>query len=227
MNWREARLIGFDVETAGNEPNGALDPIEGRIVQLAFTIYSPGGEIYGPEYERKCGLDGVDLPPSVSAIHHIWPEDVAGKPSADALMGELSSFLADFVAEDHVFIAYNGVFDCAFIYQAFKRCGMLDALPFDPYRVLDPLTFARSMSDHNRLPELASRLNVPTGGAHEACRDVRTTIQVMLTLADILKLPDDFDELLKLQEMHISAWEKRTKRCYREILLKVLPEVEK
>jgi DNA polymerase III epsilon subunit-like protein len=224
LNWREAYIIGFDVETAG--PDGAaLDPIEGRIVQLAFTVYTPGADTFGPEYERRCGSDGVLLTPDVTAIHRIQPEDIADKPPADELLEELGSFLSGFLADDHVFLGYNCPFDTAFLYQAFKRRNMLDLFPIEPYRVLDPLAFARKQWPHNRLPELAARLGIPTGGAHEACRDVRSTIQVMLRLADMLKLPTDFDALLEEQERCIQDWEQRFPHRYRDTLDKVLGNV--
>lgn len=221
MNWREARIIGFDVETAGPDRT-ALDPIQGRIVQLAFTIYTPGTDAFGPEYERRCGSDGVLLTPDVTDIHRIQPEDIANKPTADDLLDELVDFLSDFIGEDHIFLGYNVVFDVAFLYQAFKRRDMLAAFPIDPYRTLDPLTFARMQWPHNRLQELCARLGVPMGGAHEACKDVRSTIQAMLKLADELNLPEDFDALLKEQELCIQEWERQVPYRYRDTLEKVL-----
>lgn len=215
MNWRESYIIGFDVETTG------FDPINGRIVQIAFTIYNPGGDAFGPEYERRCGSDGVELPAEVSQIHGIWPEDIADKPPADDLLEELLSFLSDFRAENYVLLAFNAPFDVSFLYQAFKR----RYLPFpidDPMRVLDPLPFARSRWKYNRLPELAARLGVPTGGVHEACKDVRSTIQVMFRLGEELGLPDDFDTVLSEQEKHVRVWEERVPHRYRDMLEKVL-----
>lgn len=216
MNWREARIIGFDVETTG------LDPVKDRIVQLAFTIYDPGRDAFGPEYERLCGSDGVELRSDVSSIHGILPEDIAGRPPADSFMEELLSFLSDFREEDYLFLAYNGGFDAAFLLQACRRSYQPYPID-DPLRVLDPLTFARSRWDHNRLPELAANLGVPSGGTHEACKDVRLTIQCMHKIGELLKLPDDFDTLLAEQEKCIKWWEKETSHKYRDTLYKVWP----
>lgn len=214
MNWRESRLIGFDVETTG------LDPVRDRIVQLAFTTYTPGNDVFGPEYERRCGSDGVELPPEASLIHNIWPEDIVDKPPADALLEELGDFLSDFRREDHIFLAFNACFDTSFLLQAFKRRSL--PFPINPMRVLDPLPFARSQWKYNRLPELASRLGVPSGGGHEACKDIRLTIQVMLRIGELLDLPADFDAVLNEQEKYICEWEEQMPYRYRDILDKVL-----
>lgn len=214
MNWREARIIGFDVETTGPPPSGALDPVKGRIVQVAFTVYTPTTDAFGPEYERLCGPDGVEMPEDVSRINHVWPKDVTDKPSADDQLEEITAFLADFIAEDHVWLAYNHPFDVSFLYQAFKRRNL--PFPIDPMRVLDPLAFGRSQWVYNRLKQLARNLDVPVGGIHEACKDVRLTIQAMLKLSDLLELPTDYDALLAEQEKCIEEWQEATGHFFRD-----------
>jgi DNA polymerase III epsilon subunit-like protein len=212
MNWLESRIIAFDLETTD------FDPVEDRILQMAVTVYDPVLDAFTPELALLCGVD-VPISPGATAVHGICAEDVMGLPSADERLDKLSTFLMNAMEDDHVFAAFNAPFDLAFLMQAYKRVG--EEFPIDPMKVIDPLAFARDVWPYNKQRELALRIGVPVGQMHDALKDVRLTVPVLMALAKQLELPSDLDVLLTKQEECIRTWEKKTSHRYRDALRKV------
>lgn len=210
-NWRNTKIIGFDTETTG------LDPERDRIVQMAFLVDDPKkGQ---KEWCSLCGLDGAVLPPKVSEIHGIWPEHLEDKATATEQAKDLYEWLVDEVTPHTVFLAYNAPFDLAFLLCTFRRARL--PFPIDPHNVLDPLAFARTLWSTNKLWELAKRLDIKNEKAHDAMADTRTTVQSMLSLVEKMKLPDDIDAALVQQEEAVKTWERKMPYKYREQLIAV------
>lgn len=215
MKWREVPWIGFDVETTG------LDARKDRVLQFAAVVYDPVKAAFGAPLSLACGTDGVPIAEGARKVCGIDAGMVAGCEPFDAQLGHLCGFLSTQAPDDCIYLAYNAPFDCAFLHCAFDRQKFL--MPFDPLRVLDPLVFARCFWSFNRLGELARRLQLVAEPAHEAVGDVRTMIRCWRELARKVRgLPDDFDELLKVQDAKIRQWELRSGKSYRRQLASVL-----
>jgi DNA polymerase-3 subunit epsilon len=198
-NWLELPVASVDVETTG------LDPESDRVIEVAI-IHMRGGV----EEDRWSSLINpqCDLPPEVSRITGISPEDLVNAPAFEAVCDELEARL-----KDRILVAYNLDFDRAFLKQELERAGRA----WSELTYIDPLVFARELQRHQgskRLTAVAERLGIELKQAHRAADDALAAAQVLYAFAP--KLPATLGELKLLQsqwatqqENERAAWKNR------------------
>lgn len=161
--WPSLPIVVFDTETTGV---GVGD----RIVEVGAVRFEPGASISAHFATR---IDpGIPIPAEATAVHGIRDEDVAGKPSIEAVAHELAR-----VAEGALPCAYNASFDRRMLHAQITGT---DCPLFDPSFPgwLDPLVIAKRQ-DKTRfgkgaytLAAVCQRWGIPfEGAAHSAYFD--------------------------------------------------------
>lgn len=183
-------LFSFDLETTGT------DPVNDRIVQIAFKILSP--DTLEPLGETKSYLvnPGIQIPEGATAIHGISNEVVKNSPS----FYEVGKIVRKHMVGCDI-IGYNSnAFDVPLIVNEFFRNGI--PLPFaEDTRFLDVFQlygklYSRKLSDvYERL------IGKPLTGAHDAKADVDATSEIFKHLIDnnqnkVGSSPSDLDAFM-------------------------------
>ena len=197
--WFETPIAVVDVETTG------LDPQNDRVIEIG-VVHMLGGEVQ--DIYNSLVNPQRELPPEVTSITGIKPEELVSAPTFEAIAEELSQWL-----EGRIFVAYNLPFDRAFIHREFERLDM----PWSPARCVDPLVFVRELhrkQGSKRLTAVCERLGIPLDNAHRASHDAEATGHVLYKLRD--QLPAELDDLILLQgqwaqqqENEMAGWRNR------------------
>lgn len=180
--WREAPLAVVDVETTG------LNGDEDRIIEIAIVHMRNDAveDVYSTLVDPQ-----RELPPEVTKITGIKPEDLQGAPVFADIAAEVARRL-----DGRAFVAYNLPFDKGFIVHELERAGVAW-----PETVgIDPLVFVRELHQNQgskRLGAVAERLGVTLDEAHRAAADAEAAGHVLFALAE--QLPERLGDLVLLQ----------------------------
>lgn len=151
----QRELVALDLETTG------LDPRRDRIIEIG-AVRMRDGEILA-EFSRLID-PGVPLPPVITEITGILPEQLTGQPSIAELLPEFTRFVGDAPV-----IGHNVDFDMAFL----ARQGALrDNLRLDTVELAGVLL---PHASRYSLGNLAAETGVSLKRAHRALDDARAT----------------------------------------------------
>lgn len=204
MSWMQKKILVFDVETTG------LDPKKDRIVQLAIVHFCPGKRWAEMEAWVSMAHPVVEISTGAALVHKIAQEELEKHPPLEKKIKGILKIMSS----GDVFVAYNAPFDISFIEATARRAGVEGSLPFNGRNVIDPLVLSRGLYPAHRghkLAQVAARLGVPPGTAHDALWDSMAAADVLIRMALREKLPDDLEALIALQEKYKGAWN-RAKR---------------
>jgi DNA polymerase-3 subunit epsilon/ATP-dependent DNA helicase DinG len=146
-------LVALDLETTGLDPIndtiievGAVRTREGAIVETFSTLVNPGRPI----------------PPHITHLTGIQPEDVLDQPGIDGVLPALSQF-----AGDAIIIGHNISFDLDFL----RARGILQKNPrIDTYELASVLL---PRAPRYSLASLASQMGIQLENAHRALGDAQ------------------------------------------------------
>ncbi|MBM7084190.1 exonuclease domain-containing protein [Micromonospora humidisoli] len=185
--WHDLPVVGFDIETTGNEP------LDARIVSAAL-VYSDGttaGWLVNP---------GVPIPPRTTEIHGITDEMVrsAGRPAGEAL-AELGAAVGKVIADGTPLVAFCAHFDVTTLHAELARHA-LPALDWDRAVIVDPSILHQEVEPYRfvgrQLGDLCRYYEVQLSSAHDATSDARAAVGMALSIAArheriARMLPDD------------------------------------
>lgn len=185
LPWHQQPIAVIDFETTGFHPAAGDRVIEVGVVTFdAGEVSERWGTLVDPERE---------VPPRVTEITHIHPDDLRGQPK----FGDVAAAMLQRL-QGRILVAYNAPFDRNFLIYELNRCGL--TMPRGA-RWLDPLVLATALQKGQgrfNLGAVAKRLAVPLEEAHRATADAECAGWVLQKLA--AQLPPGLDELLDLQE---------------------------
>lgn len=172
-NWQAGRLLAFDLETTG------LDPEEARIV-IAAVLFLDGGSVS----ERLDWLldPGVAIPPDAAAIHGITTAIARAKGAAPGpAVSEIVAALWRAMASEIPLVAFNAPYDFTVLDRECRRRGVT---PLEPALVID-----RAMDRYRKGPRtllnVAAHYQVPFNAAeaHAADADALAAAGLAVCLA--------------------------------------------
>lgn len=175
VGWHRGRLVAFDLETTGPEPE------EARIVSAA-VLFLGGGE---PTDSRRWIVDpGVEIPAEAAAIHGITTEiaRASGKPAAAAVAEILAALRLE---PDLPIVAFNATYDLTVLDREARR---YDYVPLEPGYVVDPFVIDKALDKYRKgsrkLRAVASFYGVELSEeeAHAADADAITTARLAYRL---------------------------------------------
>jgi DNA polymerase-3 subunit epsilon len=197
--WATLPLAVVDFETTG------LSPDTDRVLEIGVACFA-GGELTG--LHNWLVNPGVPVPEEARAVHNISDEELVGAPAFAAVLPELRAAIAG-----HLPVAYNALFDRAFLHAELGRGGTPAAAAlhsgsepaaFDAEVVwIDPLVWARELYKEergHRLGEMCGRLGIALDRAHRAASDAEATGRVLLAIAH--RMPQTYSELIRLQTQY-------------------------
>ncbi|KWV30281.1 hypothetical protein AWV63_23810 [Micromonospora rifamycinica] len=185
--WHDLPMVGFDIETTGNEP------LDARIVSAAL-VHSDGTTT------RWLVNPGVPIPPRTTEIHGITDEMVrsTGRPAGEAL-AELGTAIGKVIAEGTPLVAFCAHYDVTTLHAELARHA-LPSLDWDRAVVIDPSILHQEVEPHRygsrQLGDLCRYYQVDPGSAHEAASDARAAVALAAAIAArheriARMLPDD------------------------------------
>jgi len=162
-------FIALDLETTGLEPHqaevielGAIRFVDGEPEEKFSALVQPEGE----------------LPPIITALTGIGPEDLNGAPP----LGEVLPEFLQFIGGGKI-VAHKAEFDRGFLEAAAAGLGI--SLP--RYEWLDTLLLARALlprSRNHKLGTLAEGLGLPQEGPHRAAADAARAGYLLIELLE-------------------------------------------
>lgn len=188
MSWKDAPWAVLDTETTG------VDPATARIWEIAIVFV--GGELDG-RTTRTLVNPGVEIPREVVQLCKLTPGDlkaIAAAPSFCAVRDRLPRHMVGRIP-----VGYNALeYDWPLLEAEYKRSGsLLDDVP-----LIDPLVLVRHLLPglrSKRLSDVAQHLGAEVSpDAHRAAADCWMTVGILRALCP--RLPDDFNDLMDLQE---------------------------
>ncbi|WBB75277.1 exonuclease domain-containing protein [Micromonospora sp. WMMD1128] len=185
--WHDMPVVGFDVETTGDEP------MDARIVSAALT-YSDGTTT------RWLINPGVPIPPRTTEIHGITDEMVrsAGRPPREALV-ELGTAIEKVIADGTPLVAFCAHYDVTTLHSELARHA-LPSLDWRRVVIIDPSILHQEVEPHRyggrQLGDLCQYYEVNLGSAHDAASDARAAVEMAVSIAArheriARMLPDD------------------------------------
>ncbi len=167
----EVDFCAFDVETTGNDSRI-------RMVELGATRFRMEGEC---ELLSTLVNPGVHISSSVTCIHGITDEMVAGAPDARASLESFFSF-----ASGCVLLAHNASFDAAVVSVELARHSM----PVPDFLILDTVSLARRFipgPPNYKLTTLTDWLGLFTQCAHRGLPDAVAAREIFRTAVGSIK----------------------------------------
>lgn len=156
-------LIFFDLETTG------LNVGKDHIVEISLIKIMPDGT----ETERTERINpGVHIPEECSAIHGIYDQDVADKPTFAELADDLLAFIGD--ADLAGF--NSNKFDVPLLLEEFLRIGK--SLDLRNRHLIDVQNIFHKMEPRNLVAAYKFYCNGDLTDAHQASADTRATYEV-------------------------------------------------
>ena len=174
-------VIFFDLETTGT--NITSD----RIVEISMIKVFPDGH----DEQRTLRVNpGRPIPREASEIHHIYDEDVAGKPLFNQVAAQLA---ANFLGCDIAGFNSNK-FDVPMLAEEFARAGV--DFDFTRPRFIDVQTIFHKKEQRTLTAAYRFYCDKELDGAHSANADTRATYEVLMAQLDRYEdLPNDMDAL--------------------------------
>src|SRR5215467_7185596 len=167
--------VALDLETTG------LDAERDRVIEVGAVAFTAEGVLASIE---RLTDPGRSVPDAVLRLTGILPEELAGAPSAEAVMAELAEFL-----RDRQPVGHGARLDVDFLVAA--------GLWPQGREILDTLDIARILmpgAASHSLPVLAVELGLDQPRPHRALDDADATRQLVVRLRD---LAAGLDERLK------------------------------
>jgi len=169
----ERDFVVLDTETTDKIENG------GEIIQLGII-----------DKDSNTLMDQLIKPKGkisegAARVHGITAKDVAKSPTFADIYPQLQEIL-----KDKIVVAYNAEFDRSILNNT---CDLYGLEHFPNTWQCAMLEYAKyngewqskfSSFRWKKLTDAASRFNIVTDGAHDACADVRMTLQVMKRMAE-------------------------------------------
>lgn len=156
-------LVFFDLETTG------LNVGKDHIVEISLIKVMPDGE----EIERTELINpGVPIPEECSAIHGIYDQDVADKPTFEQLADDLLAFIGD--ADLAGF--NSNKFDVPLLLEEFLRIGK--NLDLRNRHLIDVQNIFHKMEPRNLIAAYKFYCGGDLTEAHHASADTRATYEV-------------------------------------------------
>lgn len=171
MNWFDGRLAAFDIETTGT------DVENDRIVTAAVSLVGGGEEAVSHSWLVD---PGVEIPAEATAVHKITTEQARADGAAAAeAVEEITSILAEALAEAIPVIAFNARFDLTILDREARRHGVLPLIDrvggTDGLLVVDPYVLDKQVNRFRKgrrnLSLLCEAYTVPLVDAHAADAD--------------------------------------------------------
>lgn len=168
------RTIIFDTETTGLlMPRKAPIEKQPRIIELGALLVDSSGELGSINWL----LDpGIELPPEITKITGIKPEDLVGKPKFVDVLPELVEFFKDV----DVLIAHNAPFDVGMLSNELARAGCT-SFPWPTETICTVQEYRQVFGHRPKLTELYERMmNKPLMQTHRALDDVRALYEALV-----------------------------------------------
>jgi DNA polymerase-3 subunit epsilon len=194
--WKNSRWMFLDTETTGLPPDKKnptrKDP---RAVQVGYAIVDNMKVVEVFNELVDPGAD-VEIDPTASAITGIDREKLKSSGARDFL--SLTKKMKNDIESCDVIMSYNNRFDKPVIEREFKLAGI--EMPNKPW--LDPMIWMMknlNLPDH-KLTTIAKHYKVSLEHAHDAGADSEAAAMATMAFVQTFDgLPDDADELVKLQ----------------------------
>lgn len=198
--WSRMPLAVIDVETTG------LDPDNDRVIELGVVLVD-AGEI--ADARSWLVQPGIPVPKESLEVHGITNEELRTAPTFGQVRDELLASVAG-----RLLVAYNAVFDRAFLAAELRRTGGLPDAFKDTTEWVDPLVWARARLPKEggyKLAEITKRLEIELTNAHRAAADAEATARVLLRLcpqmpATYVRLVRSQRDLAAAQSADQAAW---------------------
>jgi len=181
MFWHERSLAVLDLEATG------VDPHEARIIEVGLYRFEPNGSSE-PLVERLVD-PGVALPPAVTTLTGIRPEDLAamGGDPAEILAATRAAIVA--LVDDGIpIVIYHAGYDWPLLVAELARHGLATLPEVPPTILIDPLVLDRHVDRYRKgkrsLDAVAAHYGVPLEGAHRAAGDAAATVTLARRIAD-------------------------------------------
>lgn len=175
------KLIGFDLETTGTDPDTA------RLVSAAVVDFDDGERVDGVEWEID---PGVEIPEEASLVHGVWEADRAGRQDHDAAVLEIVEELGDAWRAGYTVVVFNAPFDLTLLQARARDAGAEFTVGG---KVMDPLVVDRYLDRYRKgrrtLEAQARHYGVPLDNAHTAEADAAAAVRVALAVAE--RWPDE------------------------------------
>ncbi|MGO2035499.1 MAG: 5'-3' exonuclease H3TH domain-containing protein [Brevibacterium sp.] len=175
-SWTQSRLVGFDLETTGVEPETA------RIVTAAF--------VDSAEDTRTWLADpGIEIPETARAIHGITTEfaQANGAPAAQ-VVAELCAVFAELRETGAVVVGHNIVYDLSVMSAEVKRHRPDIDFPAIIPTIVDTFVVDKHIDPYRRgkrtLTETAKVWKVELLDAHDASADALAALDISRALAE-------------------------------------------
>lgn len=158
-------IVFFDLEATG------LHVIRDRIMQIGMIKYFADGR---PAEEKEMLINpGIPIKEDALAVHGIYPEDVANKPTFAQVAEELLDFFGDADLS-----GYNLMrFDIPMLMEEFHRAG--HRFSIENRRVVDVQRIFYKMEPRTLAAAHRFYCGEEMEGAHDALSDVRATVNVL------------------------------------------------
>jgi DNA polymerase-3 subunit epsilon len=182
-------LVFFDLETTG------LNIASDRIVELSYYKVFPDGQAEGktlrlkPTYMMLGQEVQMPISPEASAVHGIYDEDLADKPTFRDVAASLAAVLdgADLAG-------YNSNhFDLPLLAEEFMRAGV--DVDLKSKRMIDVFTIFQRQEPRSLVAAYKFYCGKDLTSAHAADADTMATYEVLKAQLERYELPDDVDGL--------------------------------
>ena len=175
-------FVCVDCETTG------LEAKRDRVIEVAAACFTMN-EIL-ESFETLIDPE-VPIPESSTAIHHIIPDMIKGKPKVVDVLPNLVKLIGN-----HIVVGHGVKFDLEILTEAMVRHNFSGNLLKNP--ILDTLRMARlyGQSPVNSLEQLRRHFGIEACGAHRAMGDVMVNIEVFRRLAKDYKTTEAIFEAL-------------------------------
>lgn len=168
MTWWDGRMIAFDVESTG------VDPEEARIVTAAIALVGGGKPT---ETSTWLADPGIEIPEEAAAVHGITTEkaQAEGRPAADVVR-EVATAIAVAGARGAPLVIFNARYDLTVLDRECRRHGVppVTERQFD-LRVVDPLVIDKWVDRYRKgsrkLQAICEHYAAELDGAHDAASD--------------------------------------------------------
>lgn len=167
LRWFEGRLVGFDVETTGTDPN------EARIVTAAVAVCGGG---VGTETLSLLADPGVEIPEEAAAVHGVTTERARaeGLPAAE-VVGTVVDTLETLLQAARPLVIFNARYDLTVLDREARRHGLVPLQDRVALLVVDPFVIDKWLDRYRKgsrkLDAICARYGATLDGAHAADAD--------------------------------------------------------
>ncbi len=167
-SYRDSLYCFVDIETTGSKPETS------SIIEIAALLYAPPPTPLGKGRLVKSYASLVfceDIPPKISELTGIEPEDLQGAPSLIPVLRVFKDLL-----QDHIFVAHNVAFDFNFIHCTSQQ--VLGEGLFNPQLCTLNLSRLCIPSPKHGLKFLNTHLGIKIPITHRAYADALIALKV-------------------------------------------------